>query len=70
MNASFKLLFMIIVLKDFYTQHVAEIFRGMALGLLMCALFFAFGYILPRQRPKSAQLKQRLLLNMVSRIEW
>ncbi len=51
---------MIKVLKDFYTQHVAEIFRGMALGLLMCALFFAFGYT-PSPTPKIGATKAAVI---------
>ena len=51
---------MITVIKGFYTDHVAEIFRGMALGLLMCALFFAFGYT-PSPTPKIGTSKAEVI---------
>ncbi len=47
-------------IKDFYVQHASEIFRGMALGLLMCALFFAFGWT-PSPTPKIGENKAAVI---------
>lgn len=51
---------MIKVIKDFYSHHAAEIFRGMALGLLMCALFFAFSWT-PSPTPKIGETKTAVI---------